>query len=1087
MVNKHCEAFQLSKLTSDQFKALRFVCGLQSPRDADIRARLISKLEADESAVVEQGEAASKVTLENLVEECHRVANLKHDSQMVENKEACSVNTISRNQNHSSSKKTNKVPKTPCWKCGELHYVRECPFASHMCTRCKQQGHKEGYCSSSKPAASKPFKQWKPKESMKTNGIYTVRNVGRKRKFVSVELNGVAVKLQHDSASDITIISNETWASIGRPPTQPTDESAVTASGSDLNLLAEFQADITINNVTKTGRIFISDSADLNVLGIDTMDLFDLWSVPINSLVNVVHQNSDQYVDRLKHQFPEVFRSTLGRCTKAQVKLYLKPDARPCYCPKRPVAYAALPKVDAELERLETNGIISPVQFSDWAAPIVVVRKSDNVSVRVCGDYSTGLNNALECDRHPLPHPDDLFAELAGARYFTHLDLSDAYLQVEVEVESRKLLTVNTHRGLFQYNRLPPGVKSAPGAFQCIIDSMVAGISGVKPYLDDIFIAGRTKEEHDRILYAVLERVREYGFHLRLEKCRFALPQIGFLGLIVDKDGVRPDPSKTEAIAKMPPPKDVKQLRSYLGAINYYGRFVPQMKHLRAPLDDLLKKDARWNWTKECQKSFEQFKTILLSDLLLTHYDPSKEIIVAADASKYGLGAVVMHRFPTGEVKAIAHASRSLTAAEMNYGQVEKEALALIFAVTRFHKMLYGRHFTLETDHQPLLKVFGSKKGIPVYTANRLQRWALTLLLYDFEIKHISTMNFGYADFLSRLMSSQRRPDEDYVIAAVYVESEAKAILEDSINNLPVTHQMIVAETRKDAVLQQVISYINEGWPASVKLITDPDVKKFFVRREGLQVVDNCVMFGDRIVVPSKFRKRIVRQLHRGHPGMERMKSLARSYIYWPNVDDDVAQFVRQCDACAKAAKAPTKATLESWPLPDRPWQRVHVDFAGPIDGHHYFVIVDAYSKWPEIFRTRSITTTTTLDLLRETFSRYGNPDTLVSDNGTQFTSGQFQQFCSENGINHIRTAPYHPQSNGQAERFVDSLKRGLKKLGKGESPTLQHLQTFLSVYRSTPNRNTPKGTSPAEAFFKKNDAHYVGSVEETISSDCSR
>ncbi|XP_061510157.1 uncharacterized protein K02A2.6-like [Anopheles gambiae] len=525
----------------------------------------------------------------------------------------------------------------------------------------------------------------------------------------------------------------------------------------------------------------------------------------------------DETVTKLKKLFgrqKSVFHS------RYQCLQYAKSDADDFTSYAAMSRYPKVPKVDAELERLETNGIISPVQFSDWAAPIVVVRKSDNVSVRVCGDYSTGLNNALECDRHPLPHPDDLFAELAGARYFTHLDLSDAYLQVEVEVESRKLLTVNTHRGLFQYNRLPPGVKSAPGAFQRIIDSMVAGISGVKPYLDDIFIAGRTKEEHDRILYAVLERVREYGFHLRLEKCRFALPQIGFLGLIVDKDGIRPDPSKTEAIAKMPPPKDVKQLRSYLGAINYYGRFVPQMKHLRAPLDDLLKKDARWNWTKECQKSFEQFKTILLSDLLLTHYDPSKEIIVAADASKYGLGAVVMHRFPTGEVKAIAHASRSLTAAEMNYGQVEKEALALIFAVTRFHKMLYGRHFTLETDHQPLLKVFGSKKGIPVYTANRLQRWALTLLLYDFGIKHISTMNFGYADFLSRLMSSQRRPDEDYVIAAVYVESEAKAILEDSINNLPVTHQMIVAETRKDAVLQQVISYINEGWPASVKLIT---------------------------------------------------------------------------------------------------------------------------------------------------------------------------------------------------------------------------------------------------------------------------
>ncbi|XP_062699301.1 uncharacterized protein K02A2.6-like, partial [Aedes albopictus] len=150
-----------------------------------------------------------------------------------------------------------------------------------------------------------------------------------------------------------------------------------------------------------------------------------------------------------------------------------------------------------------------------------------------------------------------------------------------------------------------------------------------------------------------------------------------------------------------------------------------------------------------------------------------------------------------------------------------------------------------------------------------------------------------------------------------------------------------------------------------------------------------------------------------------------------------------------------------------KPWQRVHIDFAGPIDGYYYFVIVDAYSKWPEIFRTRSITTTATLDLLRETFSRFGNPNTLVSDNGTQFTSVQFQQYCRENGITHLRTAPYHPQSNGQAERFVDSLKRGLKKLSKGEgSPTLEHLQTFLSVYRSTPNRNTPQSTSPAEAFL---------------------
>lgn len=175
----------------------------------------------------------------------------------------------------------------------------------------------------------------------------------------------------------------------------------------------------------------------------------------------------------------------------------------------------------------------------------------------------------------------------------------------------------------------------------------------MKPYLDDILIAGKTKEEHDRSLYAVLERIREYGFHLNIEKCKFAVSQIKFLGHIVDKDGIRPDPSKALAISQMSPPKDVQQLRSYLGAINYYGRFVKQMKQLRAPLDNLLKKDAHWNWTSECQQSFDKFKVILCSNLLLTHFDPAKEIIVAADASKYGLGAVIMHRFPTGEIKAI--------------------------------------------------------------------------------------------------------------------------------------------------------------------------------------------------------------------------------------------------------------------------------------------------------------------------------------------------------------------------------------------------------------------------------------------------
>jgi len=199
----------------------------------------------------------------------------------------------------------------------------------------------------------------------------------------------------------------------------------------------------------------------------------------------------------------------------------------------------------------------------------------------------------------------------------------------------------------------------------------------------------------------------------------------------------------------MPAPTNVTTLRSFLGLVNYYQSFVPNMRSIRYPLDNLLKKDTGWNWPASCQQAFDSIRGTLNSDLLLTHYDPSLEVIVAADASEQGAGAVIQHKWPNGQTKAIAHASCSLTPAELNYSQIEKEGLALIFAVKKFHKYIYGRHFTLLTDHRPLLSIFGNKKGIPVHSANGLQRWAAALLGYDFKIEHRKSSEFGQADALS--------------------------------------------------------------------------------------------------------------------------------------------------------------------------------------------------------------------------------------------------------------------------------------------------------------------------------------------------
>ncbi|XP_062713307.1 uncharacterized protein K02A2.6-like [Aedes albopictus] len=1060
-VNRCCEDFDLNNITADQFKSLIFICGLRSSKDADIRTRLLSKLE---------GNAEGECTLESLITECQRLQNLKHDTALVEQKKSvstiCAVKQRKSAPPRSGSKDRKKTkadhPKTPCWQCGGMHYVRDCSYTKHVCRDCKQTGHKEGYCScySSKAAG---------KKKTNVNGVFSINQEdgSSNRKFLAVDIDGSQATLQLDTASDITIISKKQWRKkLGAPTLTPTTRTAKTASGDPLRLLGELQSTVTLGCVTKTATFYVTNSP-INLFGLDWIELFGLWDTPLSTICNQVHvaAPTDQ-IQRYKAAFPDVFKPGLGHCKKMKVRLYLKPGARPVFKPKRPVPFTSMEKIEAELDRLQSLDIITPVEYSPWAAPIVAVKKPGG-KVRICADYSTGLNAALEPNHYPLPVPDDIFSKLNGCRYFSIIDLSDAYLQVEVDDDSKQLLTINTHRGLFRFNRLAPGVKSAPGAFQQLMNSMIADLEGVESFLDDVLVFSKTQEEHHKYLTALFQRLQAFGFVLREEKCNLLQLQIKYLAHIVDADGLHPDPSKVEAIVKMPPPKDVTGLRSFLGAVNFYGKFVQEMHQLRRPLDALLKKDAKFTWSPECQKSFERFKEVLQSDLLLTHYDPALEIIVAADASQYGIGACLLHRFPDGSLKAVAHASRSLTPAEANYGQIEKEGLALVFAVTKFHRMLLGRKFTLQTDHQPLMRIFGDKKGIPVHTANRLQRWALTLLCYNFEIEYVSTTKFGYADVLSRLIDSHVKPDEDFIIASIQLEDDVEVPLQEAISSLPVTFKSVQEATSRCPVLKQVIQYTQCGWPSNVDSITSTAVRPFFAHRDALSVVKGCIMKSNRLVIPASFYQRILKQLHRGHPGMERMKAVARSHVYWPRIDDDIADYVKRCESCSIHSKTPPKVPLQSWPLAQSPWERIHIDFAGPLNGLHFLVVVDAFSKWPEICIVRNPTTSAVTEFLNELFARFGIPNVIVSDNGSQFTSEQFATFCRKNGVQHFRISPYHPQSNGQAERFVDTLKRSLRKINEGENIS-ETLQTFLQVYRTTPSR-VLNGRTPSQQMLGRN------------------
>ncbi|XP_055591110.1 uncharacterized protein K02A2.6-like [Uranotaenia lowii] len=296
------------------------------------------------------------------------------------------------------------------------------------------------------------------------------------------------------------------------------------------------------------------------------------------------------------------------------------------------------------------------------------------------------------------------------------------------------------------------------------------------------------------------------------------------------------------------------------------------------------------------------------------------------------------------------------------------------------------------------------------------------------------------------------KPDEDYVIASL--------VLEDHLSD-------IQQATQTDLVMKKVYRFLQDGWP-DPKALSIPELKRFYDRRESLTIVDGCILFGERLAIPAPFRKRCLDQLHRGHPGTQRMKAIARSYVYWPNVDNEISSYVKACRHCALTAKSPPHSAPSLWPKSTKPWERVHIDYAGPIEGDYFLLVIDSFTKCTLNLFSCSTTSTATINILRDLFARFGMPTTLVSDNGPQFCSALFQNFCAENGIQHLTTAPFHPQSNGQAERFVDTFKRAIRKIREGRSsvPITEALCTFLRTYRSTPNPATPEGKSPSETMF---------------------
>ena len=956
----------------------------------------------------------------------------------------------------------------PCYRCGRKdHAPAHCKFKDAVCHSCGKRGHISPACRGKKrDDTRKQFSTFKTRgrrnttkwvsTSMEDNSdssddftLFTFRNKSTPPILIDLELSNRNIVMELDTGAALSLISETTKKELF--PTVNLRHSEVvlkTYTSEKITVLGEMDVDVKYGDQENTLTLLVIKGPGPSLIGRNWMSHIQFnWSV-IKHTRNSDYQNE---LEVLLEKYKPVFSDTLGTMKNFSAHLELTENVKPKFFRPRPVPFALKDRIEQELDSLESANIITKVNFSNWAAPIVVVPKKDG-KLRLCGDYKVTLNPSLEIDKYPLPKPEDLFATLSGGKVFSKIDLSQAYQQMQLDDCSKELVTVNTHRGLYRYNRLPFGVASAPALFQRAMDTVLQGIPNVICYIDDILVSGKDHSHHLKNLEEVLKRLSEEGITVKRSKCTFLSSQVEYLGHIIDSKGLHSSNKKLEAILKAPIPRNVQQLRSLLGLVNYYRKFVPNMASVLHPLNQLLRQDVRWNWTPACNKSLSIVKKKLVDSTLLVHYDSQLPLRLASDASAYGIGAVISHVFPNGTEQPIAFASRTLTPAEKNYPQIEKEALSLVFGVQKFHQYLYARKFVLVTDHKPLCAILGPKKGIPTLAAARLQRWAILLSAYTYDIEYRPTKLHGNADALSRLPLPTNETEKGVCYDSIFNLSQLEAV--------PITNHQLVVATEKDPVLSKIMRYTKYGWPSTVH----HQLKPYFNRKTELTIEGKCLMWGIRVVIPQKYQKEILNELHKDHPGICRMKSLARSYLWWPGLDADIESLTKSCLPCLSVKPSPPKSPLNPWIWPSKPWSRLHIDFAGPLYGRTYFIIVDAHSKWPEVFAMPSTTTSKTIEVLRLVFSTYGLPDQIVSDNGPQFTSEDFQMFLKNNGVKHIRSAPYHPATNGLAERFVQTLKKAIVA-GKSDSRSHDHkLASFLLKYRTTPH--TVTGVPPSTLFL---------------------
>ncbi|GBO04446.1 Retrovirus-related Pol polyprotein from transposon 17.6 [Araneus ventricosus] len=742
----------------------------------------------------------------------------------------------------------------------------------------------------------------------------------------------------------------------------------------------------------------------------------------------------------------------LGVCDLIEHEIHLTDQIPTRQKPYR-VPYNLKPEMKKQINLLLEAGIIQPSK-SPFCAPVLLVKKADN-SYRLVADLRK-LNSKTIPDNFPLPNLTEMIDGLSGAKYFSTLDLTSGFHQMVMHPDHTKYTAIATEFGLYEYKCLPFGLKNASASFQRLMNLVLAGLNEfhISCYIDDLVIASQDFETHIKRLQMVFDRLIQANLKVKPSKCSFLRNEISYLGHTIKEGQVFPDKKNLDSIKKALPPKNRKQVRSFLGLTGFYRKFIPNYSKVALPLTELTKDTTKFEWSEREQLAFEELKNYLISEPCLALPDFSKPFSVFTDASKYALGAVLVQEDETKFHHPISFASRKLSDAETRYSVVEREAMAIVFALNHFKNYLFGKHFTVYSDQQCLSKILKLKDP-----NSRIARWMLTLQQFDYTVIHKPGRLNQMADYLSR---------------AKYPKEENVSVEQPDINTLELNSSTFVCNSMPVSEIiqkQNCDSYFNNiKNKLKSNFIFSPKSPKFFIKDDLLLCHTNTKNRHShvaKLVVPQTLVPQILNLAHDNdacaHPGLTRTLKRIKQNYFWHKLYSQVKRYIGSCHSCIqrRGFHKNFKAPIQKIPTADYPFQKVAFDAIGPLvtskHGNKWIIVMsDYFTRYAEAYALPNIQSSNVARVLIDFISRHGIMQVLYSDRGSNFLSQAMQEVYNKLGISKQQTLSYSPQGNGLVERLNKTLIDSLSHLvSENQEDWCEHLPFALMAFRNACHSTT--------------------------------